>query len=100
MLEDIFGAFSALIFVIGLLGLFAWSLRRFGFFPGQPKFGKGAKDLEIMESRMIDARSKLVVARWRGKDYLIAFSADGAREIDQRDAPSMPGAGETANDVR
>lgn len=91
MLDDAFGAFAALIFVIGLLGLFAWSLRRFGFMPGQPKFGKGTKDLQILESRMIDARSKLVVARWRGNDYLLAFGADGVKSIATEKAPSIAG---------
>lgn len=91
MLDDAFGAFAALIFVIGLLGLFAWSLRRFGFMPGQPRFGKTSKELEILESRMIDARSKLVVARWRGKDYLLAFSADGVKSIATEDTPPSTG---------
>lgn len=91
MLDEAFGAFAALIFVIGLLGLFAWSLKRFGFMPGQPKFGKVSKELEIIESRMIDARSKLVVARWRGKDYLLAFGADGIKSIATEDAPSEIG---------
>ncbi len=91
MLDDAFGAFAALIFVIGLLGLFAWSLRRFGFMPGQPKLGRASKDLEIIESRMIDARSKLVVARWRGKDYLLAFGADGVKSIASEDTPPSAG---------
>lgn len=88
MAGEIFGAFSALIFVLGLLGLFAWAVRRFGFMPGQPKFGKAGKELEILESKMIDARSKLVVARWRGTDYLLAFGADGAKQIAEKEAPA------------
>ena len=91
MLNEVFGAFAALIFVLGLLGLFAWSLRRFGFMPGQPKFGKATKELEIIESRMIDARNKLVVARWRGKDYLMAFGADGVKTIAENKAPQLTG---------
>lgn len=90
MVEDVFGAFAALIFVLGLLGLFAWSIRRFGFMPGQPKFGKTAKELEILESKMIDARTKLVVARWRGTDYLLAFGADGAKQVAEKEAPPTP----------
>lgn len=86
MAEEIFGAFSALILVLGLLGLFAWAVRRFGFMPGQPKFGKSSKELEILESKMIDARNRLVVARWRGSDYLLAFGADGTKKIDVKEA--------------
>lgn len=91
MANEIFGAFTALIFVLGLLGLFAWSLRRFGFMPGQPKFGRSNKELEILESRMIDARNKLVVARWRGKDYLLAFNADGVTTIADQTSPPETG---------
>lgn len=91
MTENIFGAFSALIIVLGLLGLFAWLVRRFGFMPGQPKFGKAAKDLEILESKMIDARNRLVVARWRGDDYLLAFGADGIAKIDTKKTSKSSG---------
>jgi len=88
MAEDIFGAFSALVFVLGLLGLFVWAIKRFGFMPGQPKFGTSSKELEILESKMIDARNRLVVARWRGADYLLAFGAEGTKKIDAKEANS------------
>lgn len=91
MADDVFGAFSALVFVLGLLGLLVWAIKRFGFMPGQPKFGAGSKELEILESKMIDARNRLVVARWRGVDYLLAFGADGAKKIDMKEPPSGTG---------
>ncbi len=84
MADDIFGAFSALVFVLGLLGLFAWAIKRFGFMPGQPKIGTKSKELEILESKMIDARNRLVVARWHDTEYLLAFGADGTKKIDAR----------------
>lgn len=89
MADDVFGAFSALVFVLGLLGLLVWAIKRFGFMPGQPTFGAGSKELEILESKMIDARNRLVVARWRGTDYLLAFGADGAKKLDSKD-PHLP----------
>ena len=88
MVGEVFNAFAALIFVIGLLGLFAWGVRRFGLVPGQAKFGNNAKELEILESKMIDARNKLVVARWRGTDYFLAFGADGVKEIASDKSPT------------
>lgn len=101
MADDIFGAFSALVFVLGLLGLFAWAIKRFGFMPGQPKFGTSSKELEIIESKMIDARNRLVVARWHGTEYLLAFGADGTRKIDVRDGNSAPvSAGSINKDIR
>lgn len=84
MTTDILSAFAALIFVLGLLGLFAWAIKRFGFIPGQPKLTKSSKELEIVENRMIDARNKLFVARWRGSDYLLSAGPDGVRKIDKQ----------------
>lgn len=88
MAEDLFGAFTALIFVLGLLGLFAWAVRRFGFMPGQPRVGRPSKELEILESKMIDARNRLIVARWRGTDYLLGSGPEGVRRLDSHDSNS------------
>lgn len=89
MAEDIFGAFTALIFVLGLLGVFAWAVRRFGFMPGQPKLGRLTRELEVRESKMIDARNRLIVARWRGNDYLIGTGPEGVRLIDKAPAQDV-----------
>lgn len=86
MTGDIFSAIAALLFVLGLLGLFAWAVKRFGFIPGQPKFIKSSKELEIIESKMVDARNKLFVARWRGTDYLLSAGPSGISKIDKQEA--------------
>lgn len=87
MTADIFNAFSALIFVLGLLGVFAWGMKRFGFIPGQPATNKRTKELEIVETKMVDARNKLLVARWHGTDYLLSSGPDGIKRIDEQTAP-------------
>ena len=87
MTADIFNAFSALIFVLGLLGLFAWGMKRFGFIPGQPAVNKKNKELEIIETKMVDARNKLLVARWRGTDYLLSSGPDGIKPVDKHNTP-------------
>ncbi|WP_262695377.1 flagellar biosynthetic protein FliO [Kordiimonas aquimaris] len=90
MTAEIFNAFAALVFVLGLLGLFAWGVRRFGFIPGQPALNRKTKELEIIETKMVDARNKLLVARWRGTDYLLASGPDGIKRIDEQKAQKQP----------
>lgn len=86
MVDDFLSAFAALIFVLALLGLFVWALKRFGFVPGQPLPGKSSKELVILESRLVDARNRLVVARWRDRDYLLAAGPNGLKKIDSCEA--------------
>lgn len=81
MISDVFNAFAALIFVIGLLGLFAWAVRRFGFVPGQVTLKTGKKHIELLESKTLDGRNRLVSVRWKGKDYLLATNPSGVRPI-------------------
>ena len=83
MLTDVLGALFALLFVLGLIALLAWALRRFGLAPGHATLKKRDREIEILETRMIDARSRLVTARWRGKDYFLGVSANGITAIDR-----------------
>ena len=59
MLTDVLGALFALLFVLGLIALLAWALRRFGLAPGHVTLKKRDREIEILETRMIDARSRL-----------------------------------------
>jgi flagellar protein FliO/FliZ len=59
----------SLLFVIGLIGLFAWLLRRFG--PPARFRSPGRKRLSIVEILPIDARRRLILLRRDGKEHLI-----------------------------
>lgn len=59
----------SLIFVLGLIGLFAWLLRRFG--PPSRLRGPGKRRLSIVEILPVDARRRLVLLRRDGKEHLI-----------------------------
>jgi flagellar protein FliO/FliZ len=59
----------SLIFVLGLIGLFAWLLRRFG--PPARLRGPGRRRLSIVEILPVDARRRLVLLRRDGKEHLI-----------------------------
>ena len=76
------GVFSVLFIMLGALALMAWLVRRFGLMPGTARVKPGDKELEIVASRLLDARNRLVVVRWRGRDYLIGTGANGVMTID------------------
>ncbi len=82
MITDMLGAFGALIFVLGLLILIMWGIKRIGVMPGQPTIRTGKKSIDILESRVLDSRNRLVAVRWKGQEYLLGVNQNGTRLID------------------
>ncbi|WP_262689659.1 FliO/MopB family protein [Kordiimonas aestuarii] len=78
------GVFSVLFMMLGALALMAWLVRRFGLLPGTHRQKPGDKELEIIASRLLDARNRLIVVRWRDRDYLIGTGANGVTRIDSK----------------
>jgi flagellar protein FliO/FliZ len=58
------------VFVLGLIGLFAWLLRRFGP-PGRFRAPGRNRRLSIVEIAGIDARRRLVLVRRDDTEHLI-----------------------------
>jgi len=85
MITEIFSALAALIFVLGLLGVFAWGVRRSGLLPGQARGKSSEKHVQILESKMVDGRNRLVVASWHGKQFLLGTNPSGIRVISSID---------------
>jgi hypothetical protein len=80
----------ASFFVLGLLGLFAMLLKRFGqksFIQafqtkfGQEKFGKIGR-LAVLETRYIDAKSKLLLIKRDEVEHLLLISEGKAIAIE------------------
>jgi len=85
MATDIFSALASLLFVLGLLGLFAWAVKRYGLVPGHSRVKTGEKQLDILESKMVDGRNRLVVVSWRGKQFLLGTNPGGIRVLAAED---------------
>lgn len=81
MISETLAAISALLFVLAILALGAWAMKRFGLVPGQPRTVNGKKQINIIESRMIDGRNRLVVVEWKGTEYLLATHTGGVTPI-------------------
>ena len=92
MIGDFSNAIAALILVLALMGLIVWILRRFGLTPAGGMTGQDKK-LKILEARMLDSRNRLVLAQWRGRQYLLSVGQDGTRLIDTGHAAPETGPG-------
>ena len=61
----------ALIFVLGLIGGSAWLLKRFMLERGAPRKSRDNKRLEILETKIVDGRRKLVLLRRDSVEHLL-----------------------------
>lgn len=76
-LDDYFRFLLALVFVIGLIGLLAILIRRFGGRSTQflsSRMGRSRR-LSIVETLPIDARRRLVLVRRDDKEHLVLLGA-------------------------
>lgn len=77
--------FGSLLVTLGLLGAGVAALRRFGPQLGIAMAGQGGRALprrvEVVESRLLDPRRRLVVARFDGRDHLILIGAQSEQVI-------------------
>ncbi len=88
---ELFRAVAALAVTLGLVGLAAWAMRRYGpstllRMQTQPK----DRRLSIVETLMLDPQRRLVLVRWDGEERLILL---GEGQV----VSSAPAAKATAN---
>jgi flagellar protein FliO/FliZ len=89
---------AALIFVLALLGAFAFAARAFGFL-NMASRKPGERRISIIETMMLDARRRVVLVRLDDKEYLVLLSPSGEVVLDDRlavkDIPEAPLSGST-----
>lgn len=84
-MTEYLSALASLLFVLGLLGLLAWAVKRFALLPGQIRTKPGEKQLTVLESKTLDARNRLVIVSWRGKQFLLGSNPAGIRLLASED---------------
>ncbi|MEW5703025.1 MAG: flagellar biosynthetic protein FliO [Pseudomonadota bacterium] len=67
--------FLALAFVLGLIGLVGWAIRRFGFGGRIPATKARDRRLEVVEVLPLDARRRLLLLRRDDREHLVLLSA-------------------------
>lgn len=88
-IEDYIRFAAAFIFVLALMGLLGWIMRRFN--NAQQGFSGKDKRLAIIEQKMIDPRHKMVLIRRDDKEHLVILSQNGNTVVEAGiDAPAMP----------
>ena len=94
----------ALAFVLALIGVGAWAIKRFALERGLTTGRRSARRLQLVETMSIDARRKLVLLRRDGIEHLlllgpnqellveggIARSADTVTSLDAATRPAGP----------
>lgn len=85
-------AVFALVFVLGLVGLFVLLLRKLGFGAPTPTIGHKNKRVRIQEVTALDGRRRLVLIRHDDREHLILLGADRETVIESRDAIPLPDA--------
>lgn len=79
-------ALAALGFVLGLIWVCAWTMRRYA--PGLLQTGP-ARRLQIVESLPLDSRHRAVLLRCDARHHLLVLG-DGKTVLIDRDIPSPP----------
>ncbi len=78
----------ALLFVVALIMVVAWVLRRAGMAGGRVRGRGRQRRLSVVEALPIDAKRRLVLVRRDDREHLILLSANGDLLVD-----STPAAG-------
>ena len=79
---DYFRFVLALILVIGLIGLAAAALRKYGFGLTGPRATGSRRRLSVSEILPLDARHKLVLVRRDDREHLILIGGNDSRVIE------------------
>lgn len=86
---DLYGRFLfGLIFVLALIGGFAWAARKFGLMPGAVKMTAGRnRRLAIVEVAGIDAKRRMVLVRRDDVEHLILLGGTSDTVIERGIVP-------------
>ena len=68
---SLLNAVLMLVFVIGLIALLAWVVRRLNLIPGATAVSRGNRRLAVVEVTQIDIRRKLVLVRRDDREHLL-----------------------------
>lgn len=90
-----FGRYAGgLLITLGLLAVLAWAAKRHDLL--KPLRGeRTGRRLAVVETLTIDARRRLALVRWGGREHLVLLGAEQALLIESRDAETPLPAAET-----
>ncbi len=85
----------ALVFVLALIGLLTWLVRRFGLAGRMPTAAKQGRRLDVVEVAALDSRRRLVLVRRDRSEHLVLLGANADIVVERGIAVPDAGRGET-----
>ncbi len=71
----------ALVFVLGLIGLVGWAVRRFGLGNRMPAIRSSNRRLGVVEILPVDARRRLILLRRDDREHLVLLGSDQGQDL-------------------
>lgn len=91
-----FGRYAAgLLVTLGLLAGLAWAAKRLDLLSSL-RGERAGRRLAVVETLPVDARRRLTLVRWEGREYLVLTGMTGEVLLESRDAPDPAAQAETA----
>ncbi len=91
----------ALVFVLSLIGLLAWAVKRFGLIPGVSRVSGPSHRLSVVEAANIDPRRRLVLVRRDDVEHLILLGPDSMIVVETGITPlKTAGGGDSKKEPR
>lgn len=88
-----FGRYAGgLLVTLGLLAGLAWAAKRLDLF-AQFRGERAGRSLSVVETLPLDARRRLALVRWGGREHLVLLGAGSDLLLESRDAGAGPSLG-------
>ncbi len=84
-MSQLFQTTSILVLVILLILILAYLARRFIYFSYEGYDNKTKKNMHIIENKMLDMRTKLILCQCNGKEYLLTTNQQQVVLLDTYD---------------
>ena len=72
----------ALVFVLGLIVLLAWAVRRFGWFAQVIPVRAGKKRIAVVDMAVVDAKRRLILVRRDDTEHLLLVGANSETVVE------------------
>ncbi len=86
----------ALVFVLALIGLLTWLVRRFGLAGRTPTIGRHGRRLDVIEVAALDSRRRLVLVRRDRTEHLVLLGINADIVVERGIAADEAGSGSAA----
>ena len=88
-----------LVFVLALIGLLTWLVRRFGLAGRMPTGGRKGRRLDVVEVAPLDSRHRLVLVRRDQTEHLILLGASSDVVVERGITPEDANHGDSAPQI-